>query len=171
MPKEDMNKLCLLSLEDLEGFFQAKYKDENKAKKINARLRLKTEWEKVYELKFIARDKGENVSSCPSLDFLIQRAIDDEKDYSRLLHPIRLQLSQKRVPYNPGHISVGKPQSEIIEFKAKCGKSRLFGFVHKNMIICTHGYMKDDSHSEQNDEFEKAGEMRIRFLEQENDYE
>lgn len=170
MPKEDMNKLYLLSIKEVEVFFQAIYKDENKVKKLYARLGLETEWEVAYELKFIVRDKGENVLSCPSVDFLIQRAKDDKVDYSRLLNTIKLQLSQERVPFNR-HISVGKPQSKIIEFKAKCGKSRLFGFVHGNKIICTHGYMKDDSHSEQNNEFEKAERMRIRFLEQENGYE
>ncbi|NCB45318.1 MAG: hypothetical protein EOM59_22225 [Clostridia bacterium] len=166
-----MNKLYLLPIKGVEVFFRMVLKDESRAKKLYDRLGFKTEWEVEYELNFIVRDKSEAVPSCPALNFLARRAIDDKDDYKRLVQTIKMQLSQKRVPYNPGRVSVGKPQSEIIEFKAKCGKSRLFGFVHRDKIICTHGYMKDDSHSEQNDEFEKAEQMRIRFLEQENDYE
>ena len=148
---------------------------------IYSKLLIKCEWQKAHELSFLARADD---AGCPDVvrDLLKMRKMYPDK-YERLVESVKLQLEQIDVVANekrvrPWHVKgmPMRPEDEIYEFKSSAGLGlRLFFFLVKGrIVVCTHGWIKNNEKDTnlQGVEFARANNMRRDYLEGEdgNDY-
>ena len=131
------------------------------------RLLVKCEWQKEHELAFL---KKEGTDELPEVikNLLEMRKLDIYK-YKKLVASIQLQLGQKDVVTSSSRVRPWKNNSagsnQIYEFKSSAGLGfRLFFFFHNgNMIICTHGWVKNNEKDtiQQDQQFRRADTLRI----------
>ena len=131
------------------------------------RLLVKCEWQKEHELAFL---KKEGTDELPEVikNLLVMRKLDGEK-YKKLVASIQLQLGQKEVVTSSSRVKPWKSNNagsnKIYEFKSSAGLGfRLFFFFHNgDIIICTHGWVKNNEKDtkQQDQQFRRAETMRI----------
>ena len=133
------------------------------------KLLLKCEWQKEHELAFIKR-KGTDALPEVIKNLLEMRKQDGEK-YKKLVASVKLQLEQKDVVTNRNRVRPWRADdaddNRIYEFKSSAGLGfRLFFFFHNGVIlICTHGWVKNNEKDkkQQDMQFRRAEKLRSLF--------
>lgn len=116
---------------------------------------VKIEWQTVHRIKAL-----EINGRSPALDALAEWAQDNQRDYNRLMHSIKLVCQNIRV-HNPKYIKKSRNprHGDVYEIRADKGLPRLFCFYSRSsdqVVICTHGWGKQSSRRQQDAEFEKC---------------
>ena len=150
---------------------------EQLAPEVYSKLLIKCEWQKAYELSFLAKADD---AGCPDVvKSLLKMRKEYPNKYERLLESIKLQLEQTAVVANERRVrswhingKVIRPEEEIYEFKSSSGLGlRLFFFFTKGtIVVCTHGWIKNNEKDTklQGIEFDRANNMRRDYLEGED---
>lgn len=135
--------------------------------KLVSALLLKTSWQKHYRIVFLYKKINSLKETIPqAISDMLDMRKNNAPKYERLLESIKLQLEQKEVVRNQNRIKRGDPQQFIYEFRSSAGAGlRLFFFFEGDMVVCTHGWIKDKFAPKiQDREFRKADTQRISYL-------
>jgi putative component of toxin-antitoxin plasmid stabilization module len=95
----------------------------------------------------------------------------NENLYRKLVASIKLQLEERDIVANKNRVRPWKSdnvgRNQIYEFKSSAGLGfRLFFFIHEEeVVICTHGWEKDNekSKTKQDQQFSRAEKYRFLF--------